>query len=135
MKRELRRLALLLVVCAGGIGSVPHADAQVPAATSQAPSPESMSSPQAARDLDYLISILQDDARRQALLAELKARQNIGNATASQAPAPTTEPAQAQAAPSPAAETVVVTLSEHVREFSERALRLAIGKAPGDCRL
>lgn len=111
------------------------AAAQAPAAD-----PVPQAQPQAAQDLDWLISILEDGARRQALLDALRERtgnaapQRVESAPAvaavPQAPQPV--PA-AQPAPAPEAEKLVTSMSQRVRDASERALRFAasIGDLPG----
>jgi small conductance mechanosensitive channel len=129
-----------------------------PQAGQPSPSQPSAGQPQprarAAQDLDWLISILQDDARRQALLDALRARtanvaQQAPTARAAQPASPQqpppSEPAGSQAAPSqaqpapaqpalpraaaPEAEKLVTSLSERVRDASERALQFAAALA------
>jgi moderate conductance mechanosensitive channel len=125
--------------------------AQPRAGQAQAGQPATRS--QAAQDLDWLISILQDDARRQALLDALRARAGSTATRAEPAPAaqpsapPQQAPPAAQASPQPApapqagasqapaaptpraaapeAEKLVTSMSEQVRVASERALRFA----------
>ena len=65
----------------------------------------------ADQDLAWLIAILQDDARRTALLDQLKAR-NVNVA-----------PAQQEQTEEPEAASLVEGLSQRVSNFSERALR------------
>jgi small conductance mechanosensitive channel len=112
------------------------------APSSAAPPPATAApSAQAQSDLDFLISILGNDARRQALLDRLRAERAAQ--TPVQAPAagpqgapPSAAPAQGSppgAAPAPAAappaesqpEAIVQSLSDQVRTLSEGALKFA----------
>jgi small-conductance mechanosensitive channel len=111
VRKGLPSLIGLAVVLVSLLMTAP-ADAQAPA---PAPGPvPAEAEPQATRDLDWLISVLQDDARRAALLDALKARG--GDAATHVEPKPE---------PEPKAEVLVVSLSQQVREASERALRFA----------
>jgi small conductance mechanosensitive channel len=99
----------LVIALAATFGAWPQAAfAQAPAPAAAAPAPAKPDPKQAADDLDRLIDVLQDDARRAALLEALKAR--AGTAAPEEEEAP--------------AEKLVVTLSDRVRDASERALRL-----------
>lgn len=75
-------------------------------------------SSQADQDLAWLIAILQDETRRTALLKELNGRHDAA-ANAVEQTVSVPEPA-----PEPEAASLVVSLSDHVRDISERALRL-----------
>jgi moderate conductance mechanosensitive channel len=141
--RTFAALAVLLGGLLAGFAASAQAPSAPAAAAPSAAAPPAASAPssdgQAAQDLNWLISILQDDARREALLKELQARTGADTGAAARAGASATPAANAnapaQAAPpqqQPEAEALVVSLSQRVRDASERALRLAasIGNAP-----
>lgn len=127
MRRILIAVALLAAVLAAG----PAARAQTPASAGQSTA-QSQAAPtdaQTRRDLDLLISILRDDARRRALIERLEAERNAqppasGAETASNGTAPPPE-----SAPPSKSETVVLSLSQRVRDVSESALKLAASLA------
>lgn len=117
--------------------SAPTSAQQAP--LSAAPPPVAAAPPaQTQSDLDYLISILGNDARRQALLDRLKAERAAQAPAAvarDAAPAQGAAPAQASATPpaaGPQPEAVVQSLSEWVRTVSEGALKVAaaVGELP-----
>ncbi|HTI86560.1 MAG TPA: mechanosensitive ion channel domain-containing protein [Alphaproteobacteria bacterium] len=108
------KILLALVLLASAVGMMPATSlAQVPASPA-APTPQQQAQQQkqTADDLNWLIGVLQDDQRRSNLIDALKAR-------AGQAGQPVEEEK------APPAEKLVVTLSDRVRDASERALRLA----------
>ncbi|MGE5539208.1 MAG: mechanosensitive ion channel domain-containing protein [Gemmatimonas sp.] len=119
MRTAAARGLLIISLVAATVGAWPATlFAQTPAPSPQA---QSQPQPQTSDDIDCLLSVLQDDARRQALIDALKAR---GGASAAPEHA---SPEEAQA------EKLVVTLSDRVRDASERALRLvsSLTELPG----
>jgi small-conductance mechanosensitive channel len=129
------RMLLILAVLVAALGAWPapsHAQApgaQAPGAQAPAPGAQAPAQPapsqeqeqkQTADDVDWLIGVLRDDARREALIDALKAH------AGQPAPAP-------EAQPEAPAEKLVVTLSDRVRDASERALRLvaSLTEVPG----
>lgn len=117
--------ALAMLLAAAVTAPDVWAQAQVPAHGADAVAPQA--GPQAKQDLDWLISILEDDARRQALLDALKERG--ADVAPAQRQANQTPAADATAEDVPEAEKLVVSMSQRVREASERALRFAASVA------
>lgn len=109
--------AVLTVGLLSGLPVVAQTTAAAPASGTTAVSQSS----QADRDLSWLIAILQDDARRKALLEKL---QSNDKGAATQAVAQSNK---AAVAPDdrPEAASLVETLSQKVGDISARALRLA----------
>jgi moderate conductance mechanosensitive channel len=126
VRKGYQSLVTFAVFMVGLLGGFP-AVAQSAATASSSASATSQPS-QADRDLAWLIAVLQDDTRRNALFDKLKADDaGFADQTAAQPAAMSAEPAN-----EPEAASLVEALSRRVSDISERALRLtaSIGEVP-----